>query len=76
MADGRARPLRLSQKMQVLGVVLQIGIKAALDEAAIERDRERVFAETAREYRALKPPQPTNRLIRGSRLRLLGENPG
>jgi hypothetical protein len=47
-------PLRLSLKMQVIGVVLRLGIKAALAEAALERDRERVFEEMAREYRALK----------------------
>jgi hypothetical protein len=47
-------PLRLSLKMQVIGVVLRFGIKAALAEAALERDRDRVFAEMAREYRALK----------------------
>jgi hypothetical protein len=35
-------------------VVLRLGIKAALAEAALERDRERVFEEMAREYRALK----------------------
>ena len=46
--------LRLSLKMQVIGVVLRLGIKAALAEAALERDRERVFEEMAREYRALK----------------------
>jgi hypothetical protein len=42
-------PLRLSLKMQVMGVVLRISIKAALAEAARERDRERVFEEMARE---------------------------
>jgi hypothetical protein len=47
-------PLRLSMKMQVIGVVLRFGIKAALAEAALERERERVFEEMAREYRALK----------------------
>jgi hypothetical protein len=47
-------PLRLSLKMQVIGLVLRLGIKAALAEAALERDRERVFEEMAREYRALK----------------------
>jgi hypothetical protein len=47
-------PLRLSMKMQVIGVVLRLGIKAALAEAALERDRERVFEEMAREWRALK----------------------
>jgi DNA invertase Pin-like site-specific DNA recombinase len=46
--------LRLSLKMQVMGVVLRIGIKAAIAEAALERDRERVFAEMARKYAALK----------------------
>ena len=42
-------PLRLSLKMQVMSVVLRIGIKAALSEAALERDRERVFAEMERD---------------------------
>jgi DNA invertase Pin-like site-specific DNA recombinase len=46
--------LRLSLKMQVMGVVLRIGIKAAIAEAALERDRERVFAEMAREWAAMK----------------------
>jgi hypothetical protein len=47
-------PLRLSLKMQVIGVVLRLGIKVALAEAALERDRERVLEEMAHEYRALK----------------------
>jgi len=47
-------PLRLSLKMPVIGVVLRLGIKPALAEAALERDRERVLAQMAREFRALK----------------------
>jgi hypothetical protein len=41
--------LRLAMKMKVIGVVLQLDIKAALAEAALERDRPPVFARTARE---------------------------
>jgi hypothetical protein len=47
-------PLRLSLKMQVVRVVFAICLKAALDGATRERDRERVFEEMAREYAALK----------------------
>jgi hypothetical protein len=47
-------PLRLSLKMQVIGAVLRFGIKAALAEAALERDRERVFAEMARDLERLR----------------------
>ena len=60
----RLDPLRLSLKMQVMRVVFAICLKRALDEAALERDRERVFAEMARDLERLRQaggttPRPT-----------------
>jgi hypothetical protein len=54
-------PLQLSPRMQVWRVAFMIGTKALLDgkldrEAAPERDRERVFAQIAREFRRGIPP--------------------
>jgi hypothetical protein len=71
---GELDPFRLSVRMQVTRVVFAICLKAFLDgslgrEAARERDRERVFAEMARDLERLRQAgqglRPTHRLSFG-----------
>ena len=64
-------PLRLSLWAQVWRVIFMIGVKAHLDgklgrEAAIDRERERVLAEMARDLRARRPSPDPNRTGVGS----------
>ena len=60
-SPGEIDPHRLNMLVQVWRVVFMIGVKAMLDgtlgrEAARERDRERVIANLARDFRRGIPP--------------------